>query len=246
MDRGESGERPRRARGHTLGDWCFPPSPRVSGRCVRRGHQRPQHARRLLVPTLLQQISAGDQSAVARCLDEYGGLVWSLASRYLGGCDRSEIEDAVQEVFVSIWVSASRYDPARGTEPAFVATIAHRRLNEHRRRAIVRLRRKAELADSAAGATMAKDARPSMQDLAQLGSAFEGLPEEERTALWMAVTKGLSHSEIAAGTDAPIGTVKSRLRRAVVRLQRALGVEAHIDPKFGATAKPGTRVGGVT
>jgi RNA polymerase sigma-70 factor (ECF subfamily) len=233
---------------HTLWSWRTSWGKRPRSRHPWFSLVQAAHTRRFLVPTLLQQISAGDQSAVARCLDEYGGMVWSLASRYLGGCDRSEIEDAVQEVFVSIWVSAGRYDPQRGTEPAFVATIAHRRLNEHRRRAVMRLRRRADLSDAHAGTKLAHAAHPSAQDLAQLGTAFENLPEEERTALWMAVNKGLSHSEIAAGTDAPIGTVKSRLRRAVVRLQRAMGVDAPADPKPGANPgnnKPDARVGGV-
>lgn len=190
------------------------------------------------MPTLLQQIAAGDQSAVARCLDEYGGLVWGLASKYLSGSDRSEIEDAVQEVFVSIWLSAARYDPAKGGEPAFVATIAHRRLNDQRRRAITRRRDRAAFIESKGGGGMVA-AGPTKSEVEGLGEEFAKLPEEERTALWLAVTRGLSHREIASGTDAPIGTVKSRLRRAVQRLQRAMGVDS--TPQ----APSSTGVGGV-
>lgn len=168
--------------------------------------------------SILQQIAAGDQSAVARCLDEYGGLVWSLASRYLRG-ERSEIEDAVQEVFVSVWTSATRYDPAKGSEAAFVATIARRRLIDHRRR-LASHRTQHDPTEAAAAA----DARPGQDEVARLGKDFGDLPEDERTALWLAVSRGLSHREIATATRSPIGTVKTRLRRAVMRLQELWGV----------------------
>jgi len=190
----------------------------------------------MLVPTLLQQIAAGDQAAVARCLDEYGGLVWGLASKYLSGSDRSEIEDAVQEVFVSIWLSAARYDPAKGGEPAFVATITHRRLNDHRRKSMTRRRDRAAFIEAKEPSRLTQTTLPTRQDLEGLGEEFARLPEDERTALWMAVTRGLSHREIANGTNAPIGTVKSRLRRAVLRMQRALGVETPDSTSVGGVA----------
>lgn len=173
----------------------------------------------LRVNTILQQLAAGDQTAVGRCLDEYGGLVWELARRYLG-TDRSEIEDGVQEVFVSVWLSASRFDPALGSEPSFVATIAHRRLTDYRRRRAARRPKP----DAVPGTILEAPPRPTSEDLSRLGEDFAALPEDERTALWMAVNRGMSHSEIAGATSSPIGTVKTRLRRAVMRLQEAWGV----------------------
>lgn len=164
---------------------------------------------------------------MARCLDEYGGLVWDIACRYLGN-DRAEVEDAVQDVFLSVWMSAKRFDPSKGSEPAFVATIAHRRLTDTRRRIVTRKTgmdgaRRATVAGS--GARMLVN-MPTAEDLERLGEDFARLPEEERTALWMAISKGLSHREIAAATLVPVGTVKSRLRRAVLRLQEAWGLLA--------------------
>jgi RNA polymerase sigma factor (sigma-70 family) len=91
------------------------------------------------VRTILQRISDGDGTAIDACLREYGDLVWRLASRYL---DRApgEIEDAVQEVFVELWLHAGRFDPALGGEATFVATLAHRRLTDYQRRVTVRRR----------------------------------------------------------------------------------------------------------
>lgn len=168
------------------------------------------------VATILEQIAAGDQTAMERCLDEFGGLVWELARRYLRS-DRAEIEDAVQEVFTAVWLAAPRYDPARGSSAAFVATIAHRRLIDYRRRlgkrAQVRMPEDLPGNDGPPG--------PTQEDLDRLGEEFARLPEDERTALWFVVARGLSHHEIAQATGAPIGTVKTRLRRAVLRVQGA-------------------------
>lgn len=150
-------------------------------------------------------------------MDEYGGLVWSLASRYLRA-ERSHVEDAVQEVFVSVWTSASRFDPAKGSEAAFVATIARRRLIDYRRRLLTEKAHASEFEHAAPEALA-----PAPDDVARLGKDFGELPEDERTALWLALSRGLSHSEIAKATRAPIGTVKTRLRRAVMRLQELWG-----------------------
>lgn len=167
--------------------------------------------------SILKDIAAGDPTGVARCLDEYGGLVWTLADRYLRG-QRHEIEDAVQDVFVSIWLAAPKYDPAKGAEASFIATIAHRRLLDHRRRLISRR----ALAQQAATALNASAQTPGDDDRARLGEEFSRLPDDEQTAVWLSVTRGLTHREIAKATDSPVGTVKTRLRRAMIRLQATL------------------------
>lgn len=175
------------------------------------------------MPTILQRISAGDQSAVGACLDEYGGLVWRLAMRYLGS--RTEAEDATQEIFISLWASAHRFDPARGSEPAFVATVAHRRLIDMKRAAYVRrsvsIERLPEASEKGADQARAGEWGSEAEVAAK---AFHRLPPEERDALWMAVRGGLTHTQIAAATDVPVGTVKSRLRRGVQRLREMAGV----------------------
>lgn len=173
-------------------------------------------------PTILQRIAGGEPGAVSRCLDEYGGLVRAIAIRYLS-TDRSEVDDAVQDVFVSLWQAASRFDPARGAEAAFVAGLARRRIIDVRRRLSTQHRLSVHVTDSPALANS-----PTPKDLAELGSEVAKLPEDERLALWLAVSRGMSHREISVATTAPVGTVKSRLRRAVLRLQRVFGVQG--DP----------------
>lgn len=167
--------------------------------------------------SILEDIAAGDPTGVARCLDEYGGLVWTLANRYLHG-QRQEVEDAVQDVFVNLWLAAPKYDSSKGAEASYVATIAHRRLLDHRRRLM------SQRALTRRAARHAEDPVPRMadEDRARLGEEFSRLPEDEQTVVWLSVTHGLSHREIATATDSPVGTVKSRIRRAMLRLQATL------------------------
>ncbi len=83
--------------------------------------------------TLLPRIAAGDPDAVQACIRRYGGLVWSLALRM--SRSREDAEDAVQEIFISLWKSADRFDPSRATEVTFIAMVARRRLIDRRRAA---------------------------------------------------------------------------------------------------------------
>ncbi|MBO6513306.1 MAG: sigma-70 family RNA polymerase sigma factor [Phycisphaerales bacterium] len=179
--------------------------------------------------SILQRISVGDESAADECVAEYGGMIWRLAKRYLNRAD-SEIDDAVQEVFVEIWIHADRYDPSKGTEAAFVATLAHRRIIDRQRK--ISTRRAHERASVTDHNPSSHD--PDLPSLSQSGSdhahlyrkelseGFSALPESERSALWMSVYKGLSHREISQITEAPVGTVKSRIRRAMLRLTATL------------------------
>lgn len=182
----------------------------------------------------LPRIAAGDTSAVAACLDEYGGTVWGLAERYLKGFGE-DLEDAVQEVFVEVWRHAGRFDPAQGSEPAFIATIAHRRLIDRQRRA--QTRRSVQFQDNSI-----LESRPHIQNTAEMrddvrkaADAFQKLDDDEKQVLWFALYHGLSHERIAKTVDLPLGTVKTRLRRGLMRLRELLSADL--------SAKSRTRVG---
>lgn len=181
------------------------------------------------MPTILERIARGDTDAAEACVQEYSGLVWRLAKRYLDRAE-SEIEDAVQEVFIEIWLHAKRFDSTKGSEAAFIATLAHRRLIDKQRRITSRRRTEIKarptLKERAISIPIVESADAGIPQAAlyreELARGFQSLPEDEQTALWMSVYSGLSHREISHATEAPIGTVKSRIRRAMIRMTKTL------------------------
>ncbi len=171
-------------------------------------------------PSLLQRIAQGDQSAVAACLDEYGNTIWSIAHRYLAPMGE-DVEDAVQEVFVEVWKSAARFDPSLGSEASFIATIAHRRLINRQRRA--NARRTVALENIAEpGRAEVKDPALLHDEARAAAVAFEKLENDEKHLLWLSIHKGLTHERIAQETSLPLGTVKTRIRRGLIRMRELL------------------------
>lgn len=157
------------------------------------------------------------------CLDQYGGLVWSLARRLSPG--RDEAEDGVQEVFIDLWRHAGRFDPERASEATFVATIARRRLIDRHRRAGRTIRSAPIEAASGAPAPPGGDAAERSEEVERVREKLEELRPEEREVLRLAVLEGVSHSAIAARLGLPLGTVKTRARRGLLRLRDLLAVD---------------------
>ena len=172
------------------------------------------------VESVLARVARGDKTAVRETLAAYGALVWSMARRITP----TEAEDAVQEVFVELWKNAHRYDASLGSETAFIATIARRRLVDRRRRIV---RRGETPASENVRQMPAPGATPEMCAEASIASrVLQSLRPEQRDVLLMATCQGLSHEEIAARTGMPLGTVKAHARRGLARIRAALlGVE---------------------
>jgi RNA polymerase sigma-70 factor, ECF subfamily len=172
----------------------------------------------------LARIARGEHDALADLYDRHARPVYSLALRILR--DRPDAEDVVQEVFTQAWSQASRYDMARGAVGAWL-------LNMTRSRAIDRLRSKRSRPDSRvsdrSGALNVADTAESQdlqllsaEQLAKLKSALDGLPLLQRIAVELAYFEGLSHSEIAERLEEPLGTVKTRIRQAMIKLREAM------------------------
>lgn len=170
---------------------------------------------------LLPRVASGDNDAVAACLDRYANLVWSLARRFTSG--RAEAEDAVQEIFIDLWGSAARYDVAKGNETTFVAMIARRRL-------IDRLRKtKREPVTEELGAavdlgTSGPAAKLEARDEAARASRLiRSLKPEQQRVIELAVYEGRTHQSISDSLGIPLGTVKTHLRRGLMRIRDAMG-----------------------
>jgi RNA polymerase sigma-70 factor (ECF subfamily) len=163
---------------------------------------------------LLLRLLSGDHEALGEFYDLYAGLVNGLALRILR--DASDAEDVVQEVFVQAWRQASRFDASRGTPEAWLCTMA-------RTRALDKLRRKVSRREDPAEAAPASVATPKSAEAIAVRKALDGLSEDQRRALELAYYEGLTQTEIAARLGEPLGTVKTRIRTAMIRLREVLG-----------------------
>jgi RNA polymerase sigma factor (sigma-70 family) len=174
---------------------------------------------------ILHRIAAGDADAVQECVDCYGGLVHSLARRFCSAT--GEVEDAVQEVFIDLWRKASRYDPKLSAEVTFVTMIARRRLIDHSRK-------RKDIAGSGvvddelpAKLSAAEQNRVELCDEAdRAAKALARLRPEQQRVLKLAIYDGLSHEQIAEATALPLGTVKTHVRRGLMRVRELLGLSA--------------------
>lgn len=179
--------------------------------------------------TILQRIARGDSGAVRDCLDRYGDYIWSLAHRYLAAMG-DDVDDAVQEIFVELWRSASRFDPAIGSEPAFIATIAHRRLISRQRKAGRHRAVSVENVAEPAARAQLRDPAALHDEARAAAEAFRQLTDDERHIIELSLYHGLTHERIASLVNIPVGTVKTRIRRGLIRL-RDLMSERGADPK---------------
>ena len=141
--------------------------------------------------------------------------MWSIARRF----EPADAEDAVQEIFLEIWKSAARFDPTLGSEPTFVATITRRRLIDRRRSQRRRPTATEQLDASVADPGASPD---TSAEAAQAARALDALRPEQRQVLVLATRDGMSHSEIAAQTGMPLGTVKAHARRGLMSIRAAL------------------------
>jgi RNA polymerase sigma-70 factor (ECF subfamily) len=171
--------------------------------------------------SLFERIASGDGSAVKECMDTYGGLVWSLARRFTETA--ADAEDATQEIFLDIWKSAARYDASMGKESTFITTIARRRLID-RIRAQNRRPVTQEYDDTLASdpQTVHQNAGAVAVDISTAQRALATLKEDQRTILLMGIVEGMTHSEIATATGKPLGTVKTQMRRGLIKLRELL------------------------
>ena len=180
-----------------------------------------------MTDSVLVKVAQGDQRAVRACIDEFGSLVWSIARRLTR--TRADAEDAVQEIFMDIWRSASRFDPAQGSERVFIATIARRRLIDRLRRTSNQgVTTSTEEIDSLAWADPGVHAEMSAEAQTAARAVMQLRPEQRRV-LELGLLQGLSHSEIADALQMPLGTVKTMMRRGLIQVRELMGVNAQVS-----------------
>jgi len=194
---------------------------------------------------LVREVAAGSQSALGELYDRYVDAVFAAATRLTS--DRQVAEEVVQETFLALWNRAELFDPKVGSLAAWLHTIA-------RNRTVDRLRaagRRPNLIPLSSASGEDEEAGAALDRLVLSGSLIGGagvgpgpegelattelrqvirdalaeLPEAERTAIVLAYREELTQTEIAERLGWPLGTVKTRTRRALLRLRGALADE---------------------
>jgi RNA polymerase sigma-70 factor (ECF subfamily) len=174
----------------------------------------------ILAP-LMAQIAKGDRAALRELYDATSAKLFGVCLRILS--DREESEDVLQEVYLTIWRRADRFDPARASVTTWISTIA-------RNRAIDRLRARGPLAkaDPIEDLEIADD-QPDAEvrlaaadDIAQLQGCLGELDARTQAVIRTAFFEGVTYEALARRMDTPLGTVKSWIRRGLTRLKGCL------------------------
>ncbi len=171
---------------------------------------------------LMSRVSAGEQAAAEELYDRFASLVYRLAFQAMP--TRADAEDAVQEIFVRLWRTADRYDPKRAALVTWVMLISRRHLVDRLRR--TRARVKAGVLDerqTESVATAQTDLGGMERDerYRELMGRVNKLPELQRTVVVRAYLGGQTLRQIGEELNTPIGTIKSALSRALVRLRES-------------------------
>lgn len=156
-----------------------------------------------------------DQSAFADLFRHFAPRVKAFLLR--SGASETLAEECTQEVMATLWHKAHLFDPARASVATWIFTIARNRKIDMLRKA-----RRPEPEDLPWGPEAEPDQEEALalqQESEKLGDALRRLPEKQRELIEKAYFGDLSHSEIAAQTGLPLGTIKSRIRLALERLR---------------------------
>jgi RNA polymerase sigma-70 factor (ECF subfamily) len=176
---------------------------------------------------LLAGMAAGDREAAARFVGRHAAAVTGVAYHVVR--DRGMAEDIAQETFLRAWRAAATYDPRRGSARNWLLSIARNAAID-----FVRVRQAAPLSPAALHGLLAGNALLSapddklvaLADATEVRLALDRLPDDQRRAVLLAAVAGRSAAEIGELEGIPLGTAKTRIRTALLRLRDSLEVEA--------------------
>jgi RNA polymerase sigma-70 factor (ECF subfamily) len=203
---------------------------------------------------LLQELIGGSESAFSTLYDRYSGSIFATAQH--ASRDRGVAADVVQETFLTLWNRAEQFDPSRGSLIAWLSTIARNKTVDHLRAGGRRpapapfsafgladatdnatadwLERTGELIGAAAAEPEPEGALVSKETREAIAAGLAALGSQERQVILLAYQEGLTQSEIAARLGWPIGTVKTRTRRAHRQLRDLLDRSSLLPEPAGA------------
>jgi RNA polymerase sigma-70 factor (ECF subfamily) len=173
---------------------------------------------------LLRRIGDGDRTAFGLFYDQYSGLLFSIAVKILN--DASEAEDVMQEVFLQIWDKAGGYNPLLGKPASWAVTLVRNkaidRIRASQRRAKLMEQATVEAASGPENSPTANERLHGKENAELIRNVVAGLPADQRRAIEMAFFSGLTQNEISEKLQEPLGTVKARIRRGMLKLRDQL------------------------
>ena len=166
-------------------------------------------------------VAGGSQAALAEVYQRTSAKLFGICLRILG--DRSEAEDTLQDIYVNVWRKAGSFDPQRASPITWLAALARNRSIDRRRargtRETVGVEEASEIPDGAPDALAALSAA---EDGVRISACLSELEERQNNAIRAAFFDGLSYPELAARWAVPLGTMKSWIRRGLLRLKDCL------------------------
>jgi RNA polymerase sigma-70 factor, ECF subfamily len=193
-------------------------------RLRKNAEHSPTELRDLADEDLMQLVRRGEAKAFEVVYERHANAAFSLAYRMCGS--RAAAEDVVQEAFLSLWRSGTRYDRARGSVRTWMLGIVHNRAIDSLRRSVVHDRRRAsdegiEERFEARERTEVEVAR--LDEAEEIRQALRTLPTEQSRVIELAYFGGFTQTEIASMLETPIGTVKGRMRLGLEKMRSQLG-----------------------
>lgn len=185
---------------------------------------------------LVQLMAQGRTDALSALYDRYARLVYGLALHMVD--DQATAEEIAQDVFYRAWENASAYRPEQAKVTTWITSITRHRAIDALRRRRARPQHdnpgwaEADLDLVPDGAGEPEELVATAMERQRVRGAIRSLPREQREVLALAYFKGLSHGEIAASLQQPLGTVKTRIRAAVQKLRELLGDEARAEEEI--------------
>jgi RNA polymerase sigma-70 factor, ECF subfamily len=178
---------------------------------------------------LMKLVHDGDLRAFEVVFDRHASAAFSLAYRMCGR--RAAAEDIVQESFLSLWRSASGYDPRRGSVRSWVLSVVHNRAVDAMRRVGAKAGRDVPdegIAERLPAAETTDAEVERRDDARQVRTALDELPPDQRQVIELAYFGGFTHTQIAEMLDLPPGTVKGRMRLGLTKMRFFLGEESRV------------------
>jgi RNA polymerase sigma-70 factor, ECF subfamily len=173
---------------------------------------------------LLERLARQESQAMSEAYDRFSGVIYSIACRVLR--PGAEAEDVMQEVFVKLWNRARSYNRSLGTPLTWIMTMTRNqaidKLRSLQRRSAILQEHPEDLPESAEAVEQHSNIVLDDEKASLIRQSLKGLPKDQKHAIELAFFSGLTQNEIADHLKEPLGTVKARIRRGMLRLREPL------------------------